>query len=58
MNAQVEPDKLDSMFEALIDALSEALDLAVRPDRGDRLEEVAAYCLIAAQLTADALGTR
>ena len=46
------------MFEALIEALSEALDLAVQPDRDDRLEEVAAYCTIAAQITAAALGAR
>ena len=58
MNARAVPEDLDPMFDALLDALGEALELAVLADRDDRLAEIAAYCATAARLTAEALAAR
>ena len=58
MNAQAVPGDLDAMFEALLDALGEALELAVLPDRDNHLVEIADYCATAARLTSEALARR
>jgi hypothetical protein len=58
MNAQAVSEDLDPMFEALLDVLGDALELAVLPDRDDRLVEIAVYCATAARLTAEALAAR
>ena len=46
------------MFEQLLDALEEALELSVLPDRDGRLHVIAGFCATAARLTKEALARR
>ena len=57
MNAQAIPISLDQMFEALIDELEAATEIATRPDRNDLLQQLAAHCAAAALLTAGAIAS-
>lgn len=58
MTAQPPPDDLDPMFDALLEALEQALDLASSADRDDRLAAISVHCVTAARLTSDALARR
>jgi len=58
MNAQAIPMSLDRMFEALIDELEAATEIATRPDRDDLLQQLAVHCAAAALLTAEAIASR
>ena len=58
MSAGAPTDDLDGMFGRLLDELEAALDLASRPDRTERLAEIAGHCAKAAQLTSNTLAGR
>lgn len=58
MNAGAPTEDLDAMFDRLLDELEAALDLASRPNRSERLIEIAGHCATAAQLTSNTLAGR
>jgi len=55
MEAPVTDEKLDPLFERLLETLETALDLASRTDRSARLAEIAVLCATASSLAAKAL---